>query len=100
MDFEQIQADQLEHASEILRAMAHPVRIAILNMLDKNNKLTVTEIYEKLKLEQAPTSHHLGILKNKGILSSKRNGKNTYYFIKNENLTGMLECLNKCTCTK
>jgi DNA-binding transcriptional ArsR family regulator len=100
MDFEQLNAEQLEYASEMLRAMAHPVRIAILNMLDKNEKLSVTEIYEKLKIDQAPASHHLGILKNKNILGSKRVGKNTYYYIKNENLINMLECLNKCACNK
>jgi DNA-binding transcriptional ArsR family regulator len=96
MDYEQLEASQLEFASEMLRAMAHPVRIAILNVLDKNQKLSVTKIYEKLELDQAQTSHHLSILKNKGILGSKRDGKNIYYFIKNENLTGLLECLNKC----
>jgi len=66
--------------------------------LGDGSKLTVTEIHEKLNLEQSTTSHHLGILKDKGVLCSKREGKNTYYFLKNEKLSSILECLSNCTC--
>ncbi|NMC58122.1 MAG: helix-turn-helix transcriptional regulator [Candidatus Methanofastidiosa archaeon] len=90
--------EQLEKASSMLRAIAHPVRIAILNLLDGGKKLTVTEIHEQLGLEQSTTSHHLGILKDKGVLSAKREGKNTYYFIRHENLLGIIECISKCAC--
>lgn len=98
MNFEQLTVEQLEHASEMLKAMAHPVRISILNMLDKNNSLSVTQIHEAIGIEQAAASHHLGILKNKGILGLKKDGKNAYYYIKNENLSNMLVCINKCAC--
>ena len=69
-------------AAEMLKAMAHPMRINIVSFLGDNQKLTVTEIYERLGIEQAVTSHHLGILKSKGVLTSTRDGKNTYYFLK------------------
>jgi len=98
MKFDGLTAEQLERAATLLRAIAHPMRIAILQYLDGGKQLNVTEIHEHLKIEQSTTSHHLGILKDKGVLGSKREGKNTYYFIKNENLNTIIECVNKCTC--
>lgn len=98
MKFEKFKTDQLEKAANMLKAIAHPVRIAILTQLEKGKKLTVTEIHELLEIEQSTTSHHLGILKDKGVLSSKRDGKNCYYFLKHDNLTNLLNCVNSCIC--
>ena len=67
----EIDIKKLEEAASRLRAIAHPMRIAIISLLENNNKLNVTEIYAQLKIEQAAASHHLNILKNKGVLSSK-----------------------------
>jgi DNA-binding transcriptional ArsR family regulator len=98
MNLLELKPEQLEKASNMLKALAHPVRIAILNLLQKGTKLTVTEIHEKLNIEQSTTSHHLGILKDKNVLSSKRDGKNTYYFLKHDELSLVIECINKCSC--
>jgi DNA-binding transcriptional ArsR family regulator len=98
MKFEKLKTDQLEKAANMLKAIAHPVRITILTLLEKGKKLTVTEIHELLNIEQSTASHHLGILKDKGVLSSKRDGKNCYYFLKHEDLTNILNCLNNCIC--
>ena len=69
----------LEEATETMRAIAHPARLAIIDMLFKNGKMTVTEIYEQLNIEQAVASHHLRILKNKRIVKVEREGKNSNY---------------------
>lgn len=98
MKITEFTVEQLEEAANMLKAIAHPMRIAIINYLEGGKKLTVTEIHELLKIEQSTTSHHLGILKDKGVLSSKRDGKNTYYFLKHQNLGQIVECLNRC-CT-
>lgn len=98
MKYTEFDIDKLPLAAEMLKAMAHPMRIAIVGYLDGGVKLTVTEIHERLGIEQSTTSHHLGILKNKGVLSSKRDGKNTYYFLKHIELSGLLECIEKCSC--
>jgi DNA-binding transcriptional ArsR family regulator len=87
---------KLETAASKLRAMAHPMRIAIIDLLTDNKKLTVTEIYENLNIEQASASHHLNILKNKGILDSKRDGKMIYYSLKIITLNQVIECINQC----
>ncbi len=87
---------KLETAASKLRAMAHPMRIAIIDLLTDNKKLTVTEIYENLNIEQASASHHLNILKNKGILESKRDGKMIFYSLKITTLTQVIDCINQC----
>ncbi len=92
----ELQIEQLERAANTLKAIAHPMRIAILNYLDEGKRMTVTEIHNKLNIEQSTTSHHLGILKDKGVLGSKREGKNTYYFLKNDNLSKIIDCINNC----
>ncbi len=97
MEINQIKSEKLEEAANMLKAIAHPIRIAIINYLDNNKKLTVTQIHELLKIEQSAASHHLGILKDKGVLLSKRDGKNTYYFLKHSILSQIVECINKCT---
>ena len=91
-----IQIEQLEQAASKLRAMAHPMRIAIIDLLHDGNQMSVTEIYNKLKIEQAAASHHLNILKNKGVLASRRDGKKIFYSIKNQVLTEIVDCLNRC----
>ena len=98
MKFDNLNSEQLEKAASMLKAIAHPMRIAILNYLEDGRKLTVTEIHELLKIEQSTTSHHLGILKDKGVLTSKREGKNTYYFLKHENLSEIVDCVSQCAC--
>lgn len=87
---------KLENAASRMRSIAHPMRIAIIEMLSETHKMSVTEIYEKLKIEQAAASHHLNILKNKGILASKRDGKKIFYMLRNKALSQILDCLNRC----
>jgi DNA-binding transcriptional ArsR family regulator len=87
---------KLETAASRLRAMAHPMRIAIIELLTESQKLTVTEIYEHLGIEQASASHHLNILKNKGLLDSKREGKTILYSLRAQALTNVIDCINQC----
>ncbi|HBX50173.1 MAG: transcriptional regulator [Bacteroidetes bacterium RIFOXYB2_FULL_35_7] len=97
MGIKELKAEQLEHSANMLKAIAHPMRIAIIGLLEEGKMLTVTEIHEKLDIEQSTTSHHLGILKDKGILMSKREGKNTFYYLKHESLSSIINCVKKCT---
>ena len=98
MNYSELDVEKLTLATEMLKAIAHPLRISIVKYLDGGIKLTVTEIHERLGIEQSTASHHLGILKSKGVLNSKRDGKNTYYFLRHSVLTGILDCIEKCNC--
>ena len=94
---QQLDIKKLGEAAKKLKAMAHPLRIAIIELLMANEKLSVTEIHEKLNLEQAVTSHHLGILKDKGVLDSVREGKNIYYKLKHNQISNIVSCINTCS---
>ena len=96
MDNIEINIDKLESAAGKLRAISHPMRIAIIDLLSKGEKMSVTEIFESLNIEQATASHHLNILKNKGVLCSRGDGKKIYYSLKSMTLTEIIECINRC----
>lgn len=96
MESQNITAESLERAAGMLKAIAHPVRISIIGYLEDGKKLSVTEIHKQLGIEQSTASHHLGILKDKGVLLSKREGKNTYYYLRHERLKDIITCISSC----
>ncbi len=67
--------------AEYLKALAHPTRIRILELLDQEGRC-VSNIGEKLDLKQSNISQHLGILRSRGILSLRREGGHSIYCIK------------------
>ena len=85
---------QMELLTRTLKAIAHPVRLSIIDMLDGGRRMTVTEIYTRLKADQSSVSHHLSILRDKDILSAERQGKYIFYFLKNEAYLNLIDCLN------
>lgn len=70
---------KLDRAAEIMRAMAHPLRLNILEFIDKNKVINVNKIYNTLNLEQSITSQHLKILRQAGLVNTKREGKFIFY---------------------
>ncbi len=68
-------------ASLILRSINHKLRQQIIKLLDEQQKMTVTEIYVKLRLEQSVASQHLAILRRAGIVATSRDGKFIYYSV-------------------
>jgi ArsR family transcriptional regulator len=85
----------LETATETLRAVAHPHRLLIVEMLHKQKSMNVTEMYERLGIEQAVVSHHLRILKDRGVVAVRRDGKNSYYFLTHEAYFQILEVMDQ-----
>lgn len=85
----------LETATETLRAIAHPHRLLIVEMLYQNKSMNVTEIYERLGIEQAVASHHLRILKDRGVVVVRRDGKNSNYSLSNDAYFQILEVLHQ-----
>lgn len=88
--------DQLEFAASILKAVAHPIRLSILQLLDNEDRLSVNEICQRINSEQSLTSHHLSNMKLKGILGNKREGQRVYYYLKLPVLNDLLSCLDTC----
>ncbi|OSZ80936.1 transcriptional regulator [Chitinophagaceae bacterium IBVUCB2] len=88
-----LQVDLLgvKKAALILRALNHKLRQQILRLIDENGRMTVTELYLKLRLEQSVASQHLAILRKAGFVNTDRDGKFIYYSV---NINRMEE-LNK-----
>ena len=72
-------SNDIEHLSQILRAMSHPNRIIIINLLSKSKRLSVGEICERTGFAQPLVSHHVLDMNLKGILNLERDGRNAYY---------------------
>ena len=98
MEFSELKPEEIEKAANMIKAISHPMRLAILGYLGEGNRLNVTEIHNLLKIEQSTASHHLGILKDKGILASTRKGKSTLYYLKRQNLSKLVRCISECVC--
>lgn len=71
-----------EKHANLLKALSHPRRLEIVNLL-RDQELCVSDIYEMLDLPQANISQHLMILRDEGILTTKRDGKQIIYTLAN-----------------
>jgi len=71
----------LKKAALVLRALNHKLRQQILTLIETEKKITVTEIYVRMRLEQSVASQHLAILRRAGIVSTQRDGKFIYYTV-------------------
>lgn len=76
----------LRNASMILRAINHGLRQSIIQLLEESEKMTVTEIYVKLRIEQSVASQHLAILRNVGVVNTTREGKFIFYSVNHDRL--------------
>ena len=87
----------LKKAAMILRALNHKLRQQIVKLIDENKKLTVTEIYIKLRLEQSVASQHLAILRRAGVVKTTRDGKFIYYAVNAGRIEGIMSCVHSLT---
>jgi ArsR family transcriptional regulator len=92
------EVEKLERIAFILKTIAHPLRLGIIHLLEQHPRLSVSDICEKLDSEQSLTSHHLQNMKLKGILSSKKDGRNMLYSLKERDVSLIIECLENCNC--
>lgn len=77
---------ELRKAVLVLRAVNHKLRQKIIDLLEENSQMTVTDIYVKLRLEQSVASQHLAILRRAGVVITERQGKFIYYSLDKERL--------------
>ena len=87
---------KLERAAYVLKCVAHPVRIGIIDLLEQRERLTVSEIQQVLDIEQSLLSHHLTNMRDKGIVDTQREGKRVFYFLTDNTITNIIGCINSC----
>lgn len=81
-----------EHVAEVLKAVAHPVRLQIVELLE-TREMCVGDIVSALGGKQAITSQQLNMMKDKGVLDCRRNGTKVFYRIENKNVIQLLHCI-------
>ncbi len=82
-------------AAEILKAIAHPLRLRIVAMLSEGS-MHVNAIAERLGASQSTVSQQLRILRMRNLLGTKRENSHTYYRIIEHHLHDMIRCMDSC----
>lgn len=88
----------VEDTAHVLRCLGHPLRLRILDVLERGGEVTVTEIYETLGVEQAVASQHLTTMWDKGILQRRKDGVHVFYSIGDERALKVLSCVRQGNC--
>jgi len=70
----------------VLRAMNHKLRQEMIRLIDQEGKMTVTDLYVKLRLEQSVASQHLALLRRAGVVVTSRDGKFIYYSVDHQRM--------------
>ena len=89
-----LDADRLQKAADVLKTVAHPVRLQIIDVLERGEK-TVSELSQCLGMQQPYTSQQLNLMKTKGVLSSRREGNLVYYAISNPGVVKVIHCVRQ-----
>ncbi len=84
-----IKTDSLERTAETLKAIAHPVRLQIVNILMSGER-SVGDLVRTLGTKQSLTSQQLSILKSRGVLKSRRNGNVVFYSLQNSGIKNIM----------
>lgn len=90
--------DKLQIAARLLKVIAHPVKLEILQLLGNEEPMDVSTLCEHIGAgcEISMMSHHLAKMKDNGILKSEKNGKQVFYSIADKSILKLLDCLNQC----
>ncbi|MCL7972700.1 MAG: metalloregulator ArsR/SmtB family transcription factor [marine benthic group bacterium] len=95
-----ITMETVQDAARVLKCIGHPIRLRIIELLDNGGEKTVTEIREAIGLEQAAASQHLNLMRDKRILTARRDGVNVYYDVSDEKVVRVIDCLRACDVTR
>ncbi|ACK42814.1 MULTISPECIES: ArsR/SmtB family transcription factor [Dictyoglomus] len=88
--------EALQNMSDILKILAHPLRIKLIFILAQNSA-TVSDLLKILNVRQPNLSQHLTLLKRVKLLKTKREGKSVYYQLSHPEIRDLLESINEIT---
>src|SRR5512139_4271248 len=89
-----IEQERIERAAEVLKTVAHPLRLRIVELLEAGER-SVTELKELLGVTQPLTSQHLSQMRMRGVLGSRREGAQVYYAIANPDVVKVIHCIRR-----
>lgn len=83
----------VQETARMLRCLGHPVRLRIIDLLERKGELIVSDIQKALDLEQAAASQHLNLMRDRGILARRRDGVNVFYGLGDDRALKILACI-------
>lgn len=83
-----------QRAAIVLKAVAHPIRLRIIELL-RGGEMCVGDIFVALGIKQSITSQHLNMMRDKQILTCRKDGAKVYYRIQNPNVIKLLQCMQE-----
>ncbi len=89
---ELVSKNKLNNMVQILKGVAHPLRMQIVNIL-MSGECSVGELVKTLGTKQSLTSQQLSIMKYSGLLKSRRNGNVVYYFLANDSIKKIVKSI-------
>ena len=92
-----LREDEIEKSAEILKSLANPARLRLVNILVGGEK-TVSQLCELSGLKQSMVSQQLKNLRLNNIVARRKEVSRVYYRIKEKNVVNMLNCLGRCGC--
>ena len=90
--------EDIDRASRSLKAMSHPLRLKILCVLG-NREVSVQDIVENVGTSQSNISQHLAILRDKGILKSRKDANRVYYKVGDDRTLKLIEMMQNVFCS-
>ena len=88
--------EKIGRVAEIFEGLAYPIRLRVLELLEDGQAHSVGDILNVIKIEPSLLSHHLKKMKNIGIISSERQGRNIYYKLVLKEITKIFDCIYTC----
>ena len=89
-----MQTNEREMAAEVLKAMAHPIRLGVIEVLAQDEQ-TVTQLYEKLECSQSTMSQQLKILCQQKLVTIRKEGTQKYCALANRDFLKVFDCMHK-----
>lgn len=86
--------DLLETAAKVLRVLAHPHRLKLVELMIEG-EYSVGELAEELGLAPAAVSQHLNLMRAHGIVDAERADRSVYYRVINPNAANLIDCLRR-----
>ena len=90
--------ESIREASAAMQAMAHPIRLKILCLIG-NQELSVLEIVEAVGTTQSNVSQHLAVLRDNGILQSRKEANKVFYSVADARIMRMIALTREIFCT-
>lgn len=86
--------DDIGTVSGVLKALAHPTRLAAIKAIEQDGWATLSDLVDALGVAQPTMSHHMGILTRSGLVTAERDGTWTVFRVSHEAFADLAEMLN------